>query len=208
LESHVSDALARSRGPKTPQHGVPLWLALAAASTLGCDTARATDFSIGAGGGASRGKVDCLAAFPCDRSDTNFNLFAGYQITPAIDVRLTYFGGDSFKGADVSPLGTPFGGTFRVSGLGLTGGYLWRFAPAWSLHGRLGIASVQTRFDFADPFAGSASKTTVQPTAGLALGYDATSAVRVGLDLDATRFKAHSTQGSLQAIGVFAQYAF
>jgi predicted porin len=93
----VSDALAPSRRPKTPQPGVPLWLVLATVATLGCGTARATDFSIGAGGGASRGKVDCLAAFPCDRSDTNFKLFAGYQVTPEIDVRLSYFGGDSSR---------------------------------------------------------------------------------------------------------------
>jgi predicted porin len=208
LESHLSDALAPSREPKTPQRGVPLWLVLATVATLGCGTARATDFSIGVGAGASRGKVDCLAAFPCDRSDTSFKLFAGYQVTPEVDARLSYFGGDSFKGADVTPLGTQFGGTFKVSGLGLTAGYLWRFAPAWSLHGRLGVASVRTRFDYADPFSGSASKTTTQPTGGLALGYDFTPAVRVGLDLDVTRFKAHNTNGSLQTLGLVAQYAF
>lgn len=204
----MSDALAPSRAAKTPRRRLPPWLALATVATLACGAAHAAEFSIGAGGGASRGKVDCLAAFPCDHSDTNFKLFAGYQVAPEIDVRLTYFGGDSFKGADVSPLGTPFGGTFKISGLGLTAGYLWRFAPAWSLHGRLGVASVRARFEYADPFSGSAGKTTIQPIAGLALGYDFTPAVRVGLDLDATRFKAHDTHGSLQTLGLFAQYAF
>ena len=204
----MPDALAPSRRAKTPQRGLPSWLALATVAALACGAARAADFSLGAGAGASRGKVDCLAAFPCDHSDASFKIFAGYQVTPEIDVRLSYFGGGSFKGADVSPLGTQFGGTFKVSGLGLSGGYLWRFAPAWSLHGRLGVASVRTRFDYADPFSGSASKTTTQPVAGLALGYDFTPAVRVGLDLDATRFKAHNTQGSLQTLGLFAQFAF
>lgn len=204
----MSDAFAPSRAPKTPQRGAPLWLVLGTAALLGCGATRAADFSIGAGGGASRGKVDCLAAFPCDRGDSSFKLFAGYQLTPEIDVRLGYFGGNRFKGADVSPLGTPFSGTFKVSGLGLTGGYLWRFAPAWSLQGRLGVASVRTRFDYAAPFSGSAGKTTTQLTGGLALGYDVTPAVRVGLDLDATGFKAHDTRGSLRTFGLFVQYAF
>ena len=201
-------SFALSRAGKTPRRCLSPWLALATFALLTGSTVHAAEFSIGAGVGASRGKVDCLGAFACDRSDTSIKVFAGYQATPEIDVRLSYFGGDSFKGADVTPLGTPFSGSFKVSGVGVTAGYLWRFAPAWSLHGRLGVASVRTRFEYADPFSGSASKTTAQPTAGLALGYDLSPAVRVGLDLDATRIKAHETRGSLQTFGLFAQYAF
>ncbi len=103
----MSDALAPSRGPKTSQRGLPPWLALATVAMLACGTARAADFSIGAGAGVSRGKVDCLAASPCDRSDTNFKIFAGYQVTPEIDVRLGYFGGDPVSRAPTSRRSAP-----------------------------------------------------------------------------------------------------
>lgn len=56
--------------------------------------------------------------------------------------------------------------------------------------------------------SGSVSKTTTQPLAGLSLGYAVTPAVRVGLDYDVTRFKVHQTRGSMQTLGLSAQYAF
>lgn len=202
----MSEVLASIRGSSSRRGGLRSWLGLAVAFASGA--ACAADFSVGAGAGVSRGRVDCLASWPCDRGDVSYKLFAGYQISQTIDVRLSYFGGGSFKGADVTPAGTEFGGRFKVSGVGFTVGYLWNFAPAWSLQGRAGAASVQTRFEYAAPFSGSVSKTTTQPLAGLSLGCAVTRAVRIGLDYDVTRLKAHKTHGPLQTLGLSAQYAF
>jgi hypothetical protein len=181
-------------------------LAVAALSAAG--TAWAADFSLGIGAYADRGRVDCVASFPCDRGSAGEKLFAGYRISPAVDVQAVWFDAGHFKGGDTTPLGTEFGGSFKVSGFGLTGGYRWELAPSWSLVGRVGLAAMHTRFDYANTAFGSASKTTAQPLLGLGLAYAVTPAVRLSLDYDVTRFKVHTTRGPLQMLGVAAQYSF
>jgi Outer membrane protein beta-barrel domain len=183
-------------------------LVLAATTLTASPAQAANDFSIGVGVGAARGRVDCVASFPCDRSGTSAGISAAYRFSDSIDLRAQYFGAGSFKGGDTSPLGTEFGGTFKVGAIGLTGGYTWTFAPAWSLSGRLGFASVRTRFEYASPFTGSASKTTTQPLIGAGIGYAITPTIRLGVDYDATRFKVHTNRGPLQMLGVAAQFSF
>jgi predicted porin len=187
--------------------GVGRWLG-AAAVLLAGGAASGADFSVGVGAGTDRGRVDCVASFPCDRGSAHWKLFAGYQLSQALDVQAVWFDAGHFQGGDTTPLGTEFGGTFKVDGIALTGGYRWEFAPSWSLAGRAGFASVRTRFDYANGAFGSASKTTAQPLWGLGLGYAITPAVRLSLDWDATRFKVHTTRGSLQMLGVAVQYSF
>ena len=181
---------------------------LAAAASITAPLVAAADFSIGVGAGVDRGRGECVASFPCDRSDAHWKLFAGYRISETVDVQAVFFDAGRFKGGDTTPLGTEFGGKFEVSGFGLTGGYRWEFAPSWSLGARAGLAAVRTRFDYADPAFGTASKTTLQPLVGLSLAYAITPAVRLSLDYDATLFKVHTTRGSLQMLGLAAQYSF
>jgi Outer membrane protein beta-barrel domain len=183
------------------------WL-LGAAALLAAGSASAADFSIGLGAGTDRGRVDCVASFACDRGSAAWKLFAAYKVSQAVDVQAVWFDAGRFEGGDTTPLGTEFGGTFKVSGLGLTGGYRWDFAPSWSLAGRAGIAAMRTRFDYANAAFGSVSKTTVQPLLGLGLAYAITPSVRLSLDYDVTRFKVHTTRGPLQMLGLAAQYSF
>ena len=181
---------------------------LAGVLSLVAGTARAADFSVGLSVGADQGRVDCVAGFACERSSSHAKLFGSYNIDPAIEVQAAVFDAGHFKGGDTTPLGTAFGGTFKVSGLALTLGYRWALAPEWSVVGRAGIASVRTRFDYANAAFGSASKTTTQPLVGVGLAYAVTPAWRVGLDFDLTRFKVHTTQGRLQMLGLAAQLSF
>ena len=175
---------------------------------LGAGIAAAGDFSVGLGAGADNGRTDCLASYPCDHSSAYWKLNAGYRIAEVVELQAIYFDAGKFKGADTTPLGTEFGGSFKVSGFGLSAGYRWEFAPGWSLAARAGAASVRTRFSYAPPFDGSVSKTTLQPLAGLGVGYAVTPTLRVGLDYDITRFKAHETRGPLQMLGLAMQYSF
>lgn len=179
-----------------------------ACGLAGAGIAAAGDFSIGLGAGVDRGKVECLSSYPCDRSSSHWKLSAGYRIVDAVELQALYFDAGKFKGADTTPLGTEFGGSFKVSGLGLSAGFRWQLAPGWSLAARAGAASVRTRFSYAPPFDGSKGKTTLQPLAGIGIGYDLTPALRVGLDYDLTRFKAHEARGSLQMLGLAMQYSF
>lgn len=171
-------------------------------------SASAADFNIGAGAGIDRGKTDCVAALACDHGSTHTKLFVGYEAAPNVELQVQAFDAGSFDGGDTTPLGTTFGGRFKVSGVALAAGYRWTFSPGWSLKGQAGIASVRAKFDYAAPFAGEVSKSTVQPLVGLSLGYSVTPNWRVSLDLDDTRFKVYRTRGSLQMFGVAAQYSF
>jgi predicted porin len=181
---------------------------IAAVASIAAGASAAADFSVGAGAGADWGRAECVASFPCDRDDAHWKLFAGYRIGGTVDVQAVIFDAGRFKGGDTTPLGTEFGGSFEVGGVGLTGGYRWELAPSWSLGGRAGLAAVRTRFDYADAAFGKAAKTTLQPLFGLGLAYAITPTVRLSLDYDVTRFKVHTTHGSLQMLGLAAQYSF
>ncbi len=170
--------------------------------------ASAGEFSVGLGAGADRGKVDCVASAPCDHRSTHWQLFADYALNDAVVLRAVGFDAGRFDGGDTTPQGLEFGGRFKASGVGLTAGYRWALAPQWSLTGRAGLAAVRTRFDYANPVWGSASKTTAQPLVGGGLSYAVTPALRLGVDWDLTRFKVHTTQGPLQMLGVSAQLSF
>ena len=187
--------------------------AVAAAALLGVGVAAAAnDFSVGLSvglsAGADQGRVDCVTSFPCNHRSTHVKLTAGYQLAEAVDVQAVYFDAGRFKGGNTTPLGTQFGGTFKVNGFGLTAGYRWDFAPLWSVTARAGLASVRTRFDYANTVWGSASQSTAQPLFGVGVAYAITPTFRVGLDYDLTRFKVHTTRGRLQMLGVAAQYSF
>lgn len=186
--------------------------AWAAILSLASVWAQAGDFSVGAGAGLVRGKTDCVDAYACEHASTHARLFLDYRlsggVTDGVELQAVLFDGGKFDGGDTSPLGTAFGGRFKVEGIGLAAGYRWSFMPGWSLKGQLGVASVRTRFDYAAPFAGEVSKTTTQPLACLSLAYAITPNWQLSLDYDETRFKVHTTRGSLRMLGVAAQYAF
>ncbi len=170
--------------------------------------AHAGDFSIGAGGGIDRGNTRCVDAYGCAHGSTSAKIFVGYRIVDGLELQALAFDAGRFDGGDTSPRGTPFGGRFRVSGVGMAAGYRWTFMPDWSVRGQLGVASVRTRFDYASPFAGEVGKTTTQPLAGVSLAYAVTPNWQLSLDYDETRFKAHTTRGSLRMVGIAAKYEF
>lgn len=200
--------MTRVRPGAARRHRVIAGSAFAAAFLLASANASAQDFSLGAGAGLTRGKTDCVASFPCDRADAGIQLFAAYRVADAFDLQLLYADTGRFKGGDTTALGTAFGGDFRVGVTGLTAGYRWGFAPQWALRLRAGVASVRTRFEYAAPFAGSVSRTTTQPIAGVGLAYEVAPGWEVSLDGDATRFEAYTTRGSLQMLGLAVRYSF
>lgn len=193
---------------RRPLRLVATRLAFALAAAAAASAASAQGFTVGIGAGTDRGHVDCVPSFPCDRSSTDWKLTGAWRFAEVYDVQLAYFGAGRFQGGDVTPAGTEFGGTFKISGIGLTAGYRWDFAPSWSLVARAGAANVHTRFEYANALAGDVTKTTLQPLAGIGVGYAITPSVRVGLDYDITRFKAYTRNGSLRMLGLAAQFSF
>jgi len=170
--------------------------------------AHAGDFSVGGGAGGARGKTDCVDAYACKHDGSQAKVFVGYRLSDGVEFQAVFFDGGKFDGGDISPLGTAFGGRFKVNGIGIAAGYRWTFLPDWSLKGQLGLASVRTHFDYAAPFAGDVSETTTQPLVGVSLAYAIAPNWQLSLDVDETRFKVHTNRGSLRTFGVAAQYAF
>jgi hypothetical protein len=206
----VGDAMSQnpSSSARPPSAARLPWLAIAV-SVIGLSgPARAADIEIGISAGVDRGRVDCVASFACDRSSSHVKLSAAYRLTPSWSVEAIYLHAGRFQGGDTTPLGTQFGGTFRVDGVGLSAGYRWTFAPSWSLTGRAGVASVRTRFEYADGRADNVSRTLLQPLVGIGIAYAITPSLRVGIDYDATRFKVHTTRGPLNLLGLAAQFSF
>ena len=186
---------------------VPRWLL--APLLVACSAgAVAADFSFGAGGGIGHGRVECAASLACDRSSRFGKLFAGLRLGKVLEAQAVYFDGGRFQGGGTTPLGTEFGGHFEVTGVGLTGAYRHDLAPAWSVVARAGLASVRTRWEPANPAVTSVAKSTLQPLLGLGLGYAVAPGLRLSLDLDVTRFEVHTKRGSLQMLGIAAQYSF
>ncbi len=181
---------------------------VAVVACIGAAAACAQGFSVGIAAGPDRGRVDCVTSFPCDRASTQFELSGAWNFADAWDAQLAYFRAGSFQGGDPIPAGGEFGGTFRVSGVGLTAGYRWTFAPGWSAVARLGAAGIRTRFEYVNALAADVSQTTLQPLAGVGIGYAVTPSVRIGVDFGVTRFKVYRTQGSLRMLGLAAQFSF
>jgi Outer membrane protein beta-barrel domain len=194
--------------PASARRRAPSRWALGVLALLGSMSALADELSIGVGAGLDRGKVDCVDPYTCDRSAAHAKLFAGYAFASGLELQALAFDAGHFDGGDTTPLGTPFGGRFKVSGVGVAAGYRWNFAPGWSLKGQLGLAEVRTRFDYSAPFSGEVSKSTTQPLVGLSLGYLIAPNWRLSVDYDETRFKAYTTRGSLRMLGVAAQVTF
>ncbi len=194
--------------PTAPRRTRCLWTAATLLLACAAVPAAAADFTVGAGGGAANGRVDCVDGFPCDHGSGSWKLYAGWRPSDVVELQLVGFGAGRFDGGDIATGGAAFGGRFKVDGVGLTGGYRWTFAPAWSLVGRAGVASVHTRFDDADGSVGSVSKTTTQPLAGASLVWQITPAIGLALEDDITRFKAHDTHGTLNTLGIAVQFSF
>lgn len=180
----------------------------AAACAVASMTVHAGDFSVGAGAGVDRGKADCVAAYACDHGSAHAKLFVGYAPAQNIELQALAFDAGHFDGGDTTSLGTPFGGRFKVTGVGIAAGYRWGFAPDWSLKAQVGIAQVRTRFDYAAPFTGDTSETSTQPLLGLSLAWRVAPNVQLSLDCDETRFKAYTSHGSLRMLGLAAQFSF
>ena len=170
--------------------------------------AAAADMSVGLAVGIDNGRVDCVVSAPCDHRSNSFKANLRYRVGAAADVELSLFNVGRFEGGGTTPLGTEFGGTFKVSGVALSAGYRWDLAPRWSLRAHAGLASVRTSFDYINPVWGRASQTTVQPVVGVGLAYALSPTVSVGVDADLTRLKVHTRRGPVRVLGASMQFSF
>ena len=139
---------------------------------------------IGGSLGQSNFKADCGGA-SCDKKDTSFRLFGGYQFTPNIAAELGYTDLGKLK-VDLGPLGS---GDIGATAWDLSGVFSWPIQQ-FGVFGRLGVARVEAKPGGA---LGGDSATKSGLTWGLGGSYDFNR--NLGLRLEFQRFRADAGGG-------------
>lgn len=162
----------------------------------------------GAAMGSARINLDCTGATTCDKTDTGWKLFGGYQFNPNWAAEITYFdfGRAKVSGTD-SELGTITG---EVENTGFGAGVAFRqdLATDWNFVARFGLASIKTKISGAATGIGSGSDSdrNVQPFAGLGVGYKVFRSLSVDAAWDFSRGKYNKnglqTKGGVNMISI------
>jgi len=154
---------------------------------------------IGGSIGQSKFKGDC-APVDCDKNDTAFRLFGGYQFNRNIAVELGY--ADLGK-VSVSVPG--FSASVEANAWDLSGVFSWPFANQFAAFGRLGFARVEAK---AGGAFGSASDTKNGLTWGLGAQYDVMR--NLGLRAEFQRYKEDSSaaDGDVDVLSIGALWRF
>src|SRR5581483_9830432 len=158
-----------------------------AAATLALPAAAQMNMSAAYVGGAlgqSNFKADC-SGLNCDKKDTSFRIFGGYQFTPNIAAELGYTDLGKLK-ADFPPFGS---GDISATAWDLSGVFSWPIGQ-FGVFGRLGVARVEAKPG--GIFVGD-SETKTGLTWGLGGQYDFNR--NLGLRVEFQRFRADAGGG-------------
>lgn len=181
-------------------------VAFATASLAGIASAQGY---VGFGVGQSRAKLDCAGADICDKTDTAFRLYGGYQFNPNLALEAVYYdqGKARVTGSDPD-LGT-IGGDFKGQGVGLWGVFS---APmdAASFHVKLGVVSARIKLDATSSALGtaSASERHTRGAWGLGASYAFTSNWVARLDYERFRVRFMDEKVSVDLVTLGAHYRF
>jgi hypothetical protein len=178
------------------------------ASSL-CGQAHAqTPWSAGVEGGAGRLSLVCNApALPCDRSGVAFGLSGAYAFDPNWGARLSWTGTRGYSGSDRTASGIDYGGDLRFNVFGAAATWRTPLGNA-QLELRAGLAAVDGDYRARAGGGPSASKTTLQPLAGLAVEYPLAARFALRLDAQLTRAKVATLSGNLGTLsaGIVARF--
>ena len=150
-------------------------VALAAVATLGVALPAAAQSLnaayVGASIGQSKFSADCAGTSTCDKNDTAWRIFGGYQFNQFIAAEVGYvdLGKLSFSG---TLLGTPFNGKIESTAFDLSAVGSYHFTPEISVLGRIGGYASKTKTSGTNVISEDKSGTGL--TFGLGAGYDFT----------------------------------
>ncbi|MBI5926577.1 MAG: outer membrane beta-barrel protein [Aquabacterium sp.] len=162
---------------------------------------------VGGAFGMTQVALDCSGASTCDKSDTGFKFYGGYQFNPTWSVEVGYidFGAAKYTYWD----GVNVGGKFEVSALTLAAAARAPFSPVLTGVARLGLANAKTEWsESAMGLTISESETKAKAYFGLGLEYTFTKQLRGTLSADFTQGEIGGSTGSVRAFGAGLQYGF
>lgn len=188
------------------QHSKRIVVAVAAATLAGIASAQGY---AGFGIGQSRAKLDCTGADTCDKTDTAFRLYGGYQFTPNLALEAAYYDQGKARVTGSDPELGSVGGDFKGQGIGLWG-LLVAPMDAVSFYAKLGVVSSRIKLDASSSVLGSASASERHTRGALGLGASYEFAPKWVARLDYERFRARfmDEKVSVDLVTLGAHYRF
>jgi OOP family OmpA-OmpF porin len=180
-------------------------LASALAALMGSASAQVY---VGGSFGFSQIEVDCTGADTCDKSDSSFKLYGGYQLNPTVALELGYidFGKSAVSGYSYYGYTT---GDLSFTAVTINAALRAPFSPVLNGVLRLGVANVSTEAKGrVGIYAGSDSESATKPYLGLGLEYAFNKRLRGTLGADFTQGEIYGDSGSIRAFTLGVQYGF
>jgi OOP family OmpA-OmpF porin len=187
----------------------PLLFAVTLAQAVSSSPAFAQGLYAEIGAGRSHARADCAGTSQCDRNGAFVRGILGYEFTPnwALEVTLADLGRIQAT-ATVPGVGSvQASARMRSFGIGAAG--TWPLSEAFSMTGRLGIASNKTSVGgSAVGVSVSDSERKTVPYAGIALNCALSKTTSVGLSVDRTEAGYAGEKLAVLALGLGARFRF
>ncbi len=183
--------------------------ACAAAGLAGLTGLASAQGYVGIGVGQSRIKLDCSGTDTCDKTDTAFRLFGGYQFSPNLALEAAYYDqGKAHLTASDFELGS-VGAEFKGHGVGLWG-MLTLPLEAVTVFAKVGMVSSSLKLDASSSTFGRASGSERHTRAawGLGASYGFASQWVARLDYERLRLRFMDEGVSVDLVTLGAHYRF
>lgn len=186
-----------------------LALAFAALAAIG-SSASAQGLYVGASGGMSKFDVDCTGTSQCDKSDSAYKVFGGYQINDGFAVEAAYVSvGKTDASVDLTP-GLRASLDTKVTGFDVAGVVRAPFGSQWHGFAKLGLTSYEAKSNLRvnNAFYGSDKDDGWKPLFGLGVSYAVSKQLGVRAEWESRRIEVLSENMTINTFTVGVHYAF
>lgn len=164
---------------------------------------------VGLGIGESRAKLDCTGADLCDKTDTAYRLYGGYEFGPNLAVEAVYYDQGKARVSGLDPALGRVDGDFKGQGVGLWG-LVGVPVQAAAFYAKLGLVSASIKLNATSSVLGSASSSERHTRGAWGLGASYEFAPRwVGrLDFERMRVRFMDEKVAVELLTLGAHYRF
>jgi OmpA-OmpF porin, OOP family len=185
------------------------WQAIVAAIALMAAASAQAQGYAGINVGGSRINVDCAGLTSCDKSDTGFKLYGGYDFGGGLAGEVVYFGWGKVKATGDFGGGLTGSGSLKADGFGAGVAYFFPVSPDWMPVVRAGIVRNTGKIDISTTL-GSASDKQNSTTGyfGLGIGYKISPNLFVTGEWDFSRVKYDIEKADTNLLSLGLRFKF
>lgn len=184
------------------------WL-FAGALALAAAAAPAQSAYLGAAGGVTRHDVDCSGTISCDKSDSGYKAYAGFNVNPSFGIEALVYDVGTFSGTvNLAGVGL-VNASFKTTGFGLVGVFNAPLGSSVDLIARLGAGSNKMKVSVTSGSqGGSDGETKVQLLWGVGLAYKITPSLSLRAEVDGTSasYADEKFQSTLFSLGLSVRF--